>query len=80
YTLREWLDSQTALVDGVSLTPMQIIALVAGKTAAHYAPSIPPELANMEPYELGGLPGFERVLLSSARLLAALDRLVLKYQ
>ncbi|MBI4285551.1 MAG: hypothetical protein HY670_06580 [Chloroflexi bacterium] len=56
-TMAQWLSSTQLVVRGVKVSGEQLLKLFANKLGgAHYAPSLPPELAAIAQFEIGGVP------------------------
>jgi len=79
-TMQEWLASTQVVVGQLKISGEQLLKMVANKMGgSHYDPQLPPELAAMVPFRLGGVPSFYRTLARVGEVVIHLGRALLDH-
>ena len=74
-TLAQWLSSTQLVVGQTKVSGEQLLKLVANKLGgAHYDPTLPPELASIIQFEIGGVPSQFITLIRLAEVIVHLGR------
>lgn len=77
-TMAQWLSSTQLVVRGRKVSGEQLLKLVANKLGgAHYDPSLPPDLAEIRQFEIGGVPSQYITLIRLAEVVVSLGRRLL---
>ena len=77
-TMAHWLSSTQLVVRGTKVSGEQLLKLVANKLGgAHYDPELPPELASIRQFEIGGVPSQYITLIRLAEVVVYLGRRLL---
>ncbi len=78
-TMEKWLSSTQVVVNEKKISGEELVKMVANKLGgAHYDPKLPPELAAMALFNLGGVTSFYRTLVCLADVVVQLGRKLLE--
>lgn len=79
-TMKAWLASTQVVVGRKKISGERLLKMVANKLGgSHYDPTLPPELAAILPFELGGVTSFYLTLIRLGQVVVHLGRKLLEH-
>ena len=79
-TMADWLASTQVVVDQQKISGEELLKMVANKLGgAHYDTKLPPKLAAIVPFKIGGVTSFYMTLIRLGQVVVHLGRKLLEH-